>query len=446
MTDDALRARRPRRFVPAVALLGCLLLPRSAMALQPVEEFLTRARTWNPQNRAAHATTAQRDAEVDVSTGQLLPNFTATGQYTRNQYDVTTAALIPAGSLPPGLSFPNTVIQPQNQLDASLQLNVPLIDVGKWDRRAAAKSTLEGARADEKNTQITVEKNVLRDYFTLIGDEGVLSSAKQNVDVARHNVQLALDRKEGGTGSELDAQRAIADQAKAEQNVTAAQLAVDNTRRDLYSLSGLEAQPASEFPEDDLHEEGALEGWTGKAGAVPSVQSAAANVQGADDDYRAAKAAILPTVAGLGEERFTNATAFIGGHSAVYLLQLTATWKLDATIVPGLRAERAAVAAARANEDGARQAAEDAIFRDWQQIRADIESARSARAQVKATKFAATLAEDRYTGGIATQLDLLQARQDAFSADVARIQADADLAYARMALRLDAGQLTKETR
>jgi hypothetical protein len=42
----------------------------------------------------------------------------------------------------------------------------------------------------------------------------------------------------------------------------------------------------------------------------------------------------------------------------------------------------------------------------------------------------------------------LQARQDAFSADVARIQADADLAYARVALRLDAGKLdaVKETR
>ncbi len=39
--------------------------------------------------------------------------------------------------------------------------------------------------------------------------------------------------------------------------------------------------------------------------------------------------------------------------------------------------------------------------------------------------------EDRYESGVATQLDVLQARQDAFSADVARIQADADLAYAR---------------
>lgn len=446
MTHGTFRSPRRRRLVPAVALLGCVFSSHPTFALQPVDDFLAHARTWNPQNRTARAATAQRSAEVEVSTGQSLPNFSATGSYTRNQYEVTTAALIPPGSLPAGLSFPNTVIQPQNQLDASLVLNVPLIDVGQWERRAAAKSTLEGARADERNTQIAVQKSVLRDYFTLLGDEAVLLSAKRNVDVARHNVQLARDRRESGTGSELDAQRALADQAKAEQSVTAAQLAVENTRQDLYSLSGLQAEPASVFPEDDLHEETALENWIGLASSVPAVQSAEANRETAEKNASAVKAALLPTIAGMAEERFTNATAFIGGHSAVYLLELSASWKLDTTVIPQLRIVRAAVAAARAEEDRTRLAAEEAVFQDWQQIRADIESARSARVQVAATKLAASLAEDRYAGGVATQLDLLQARQDAFSADVARIQADADLAYARMALRLDAGQLARQPR
>jgi outer membrane protein TolC len=153
-------------------------------------------------------------------------------------------------------------------------------------------------------------------------------------------------------------------------------------------------------------------------------------------------------VSGTAEEKFTNATAFAGGHSTFYLVQLTANWKLDTTLGPQIRAQNAAASAARANEDLARQMAEDAVFRDWHQIRADIESSRSARAQVVATALAASLANDRYEGGVATQLDVLQARQDAFSADVARIQADADLAYARVALRLDAGKLdaVKETR
>ena len=430
-----------------IGLAVSTLAPRLALALQPVTEFLAHSKAYNPQNRAARATAAQRDAEVGVSDGNLMPNVSAAATYTRNQYEVTTAALLPAGAQSQS-GIPNIVIQPLDQFDGNVLLTVPLINVANWDRRAAAGAALEGARAEEASIELTVAKSVVRDYYALLGDEAVLLSAVKNLDVAQRHVQLARDRKESGTGSELDVQRALADRAKAEQNVTAAQLGVTNMRRDLYSLSGLAAEPAAGFPEDDLREEEPLANWTGRAGGVPSVKSAEANRVTAEEGARAANAAWFPTVSASAQERFTNATAFIGGHWAIYLLQVAASWKLDTTIAPQIRAQNAAAAAARANEDRARQAAEDAVFRDWQQIRADIDSARSTRAQVVASQLAASLAEDRYKSGVATQLDVLQARQDAFSADVARIQADADLAYARIALRLDAGKLdaSKETR
>jgi outer membrane protein len=151
-------------------------------------------------------------------------------------------------------------------------------------------------------------------------------------------------------------------------------------------------------------------------------------------------------VTGQAQEKFTNATAFAGGHSAYYLLQIAANWRLDNTVLPQIRQQDAYAAEAQAQEDKARRAAQDAVFRDWHQIQADVEASRSARAQVTATKLAASLAEDRYESGVATQLDVLQARQDAFAADVARIQADADLAYARAALRIDSGRLPTEDR
>jgi outer membrane protein len=446
MTHALLHRRQPRGralFGAALALVAASAPARPALALQPVTEFLAHARAWNPQNRAAHATTAQRDAEVAVSTGALLPNVSATGTYTRNEYEVTTASLV-AGLAPPGT--PTIVIQPQNQLDANVILTVPLINIANWDRRAASEASFAGARADEENAQLTVDKGVLRDYYTLLGDEAVLQSATRNLELAQHNLGLARDRKESGTGSELDVQRAVADQAKAQKNVTAAELAVTNTRRDLYSLSGLEAEPAAAFPEDDLHQESPLESWTGRTEQVPSVKSAMANTARAEEGARAANTAWLPSIDATAEEKFTNATAFVGGHTAIYLLQVVASWKLDTTIRPQIRAQKAAAAAARASEDQARQAAEDAVFRDWQQIRADIESAQSSRAQVTAATLAASLADDRYQNGVATQLDVLQARQDAFDADVARIQADADLAYARVALRLDAAQFAQEKR
>jgi outer membrane protein TolC len=382
---------------------------------------------------------------VGVSTGNLLPNVTAAASYTRNQYEVSTDSLFSGMPLPTGV--PNEIIQPQNQWDGNVILNVPLVNVVNWDRRSAAKATLDAARADETNTILTVEKNVLRDYYTLLGNEAVLLSSVRNLDVAQHNLQLARDRKESGTASELDVQRALADRAKAELTVTSAQLGVTNTRRDLYSLTGVRPEPATVFPDDDLHDEAPLESWLRGTDRVPAVRSAEASRMSAEDASHAARTGWLPTLSGSAEEKFTNATAFAGGHSSYYLFQLTANWRLDTTLGPQIRAQNAAASGARANEDRVRLSAEDAVFHDWQQIRADIESARSSRAQVVATALAASLAGDRYAGGVATQLDVLQARQDAFSADVARIQADADLAYARVALRLDAGKLdgVKET-
>jgi outer membrane protein TolC len=319
-------------------------------------------------------------------------------------------------------------------------LSIPIINVASWDRRSASKATLAGAKADEANAAVAVQKGVTRDYFQLLGYEAVLQSATKNLDVAQHNVKLARDKKESGTGSELDVQRALADAARAAQNVTAAQLNVTNLRRDLFSMSGVAPEAASTFPDDDLHEEAPLEGWMSGADKVPSVKSAQAMRATAEEASRTARAAWFPTVTGLAEEKFTNSTAFSGGHSAYYLLQLAASWRLDNTVIPQIRAQDAAAAGARAREDKARIAAEDAVYRDWQQVKADIDASRSARVQVASTTLAAKLAEDRYANGVATQLDVLQARQDAFAADVARIQADSDLAYARTALRIDSGR------
>src|ERR1700722_14145384 len=90
--------------------LSAALAPRTAGALQPLSTFVQSARSVNPDNRVSHATLAQRDAEVDVAVGRYLPSFTATGTYTRNEYEVSFSGV--------AFGFPgNLVIQPLNQLD-----------------------------------------------------------------------------------------------------------------------------------------------------------------------------------------------------------------------------------------------------------------------------------------------------------------------------------------
>ena len=216
---------------------------------------------------------------------------------------------------------------------------------------------------------------------------------------------------------------------------------VTTVRRSLETLSGIRPEPTSELLADDLHEEAPLETWLVVSERLPLVRSAKAAQRSAEESARASGAAWLPTLTGSAQERFTNAPS-LSSHTQSYILLLNATWKLDMMVPAALRAQRAVADVAAARAEGVRRRVGDAIFDDWHQIRAAIDRSRAARTQVEAAGVAAGLARDRYQGGIATQLDVLQAQQDLFRADVSRIQADADLAFWRASLRVDTAQPT----
>jgi outer membrane protein TolC len=95
--------------------------------------------------------------------------------------------------------------------------------------------------------------------------------------------------------------------------------------------------------------------------------------------------------------------------------------------------------AARARELRAWLSSGDAIHQQWNTVVAGFAKSRAARAGRQAALEAAEQARVRYAVGNITQLDLLQAQRDAFTADVTRIQADAELANARVQLRLASG-------
>ena len=403
-----------------------------AHALQPLDVFLTKAAETNPDVRVSQATDVQREAEADRATGSLLPTLQAQGVYTRNQFEVVFPGTLVGGT-------GNITFLPLNQYDGYFTVSIPLVDVGAWEKCASAKATHDAASADLAATRLDVSRRVARTYFQLLGNEAVLRSARHNLELSRQNAVLTVAKRSGGTASELDVQRAAGDVASAEEQVSRALQNVTTGRRALETLTGMSPEPATAFPADDLRREEPLEGWLKTTDRLPLVVSAVAASRAAEATASGAKAGWLPTLGATAQERLTNAPS-LSLHSEYYTLQLTATWRLDATVPANIRAQRAAASAAIARADRTRRDVEDSIFNDWNQVRTSTDIARSARAQVEASMRAADLARDRYEGGVATQLDVLQAKQDLFRADVSRIQADADLAFARVSLRLDAAR------
>ena len=416
----------------AGALL-CGLFSSKAFALQPLETFLKAARAANFDNRESAAGAEQRSAEADVAEGRLYPAFTAAGSYTRNQHEVS---LVLPGEL--GGGGERMVIQPQDQLDGALTVSVPVIDIAAWRRVSAANAAADAARASQVSTQQDVELGVSRAYYQLLGQEAVLEAAKRSLSVLEQNLQLVRDKLESGAASELDVQRGRAEIARQQGDVASAEIAVVTSRRALATASSIEPEPATTFPEDDLHQEKPLENWLAYAPSNPRVTTARAAQLAAAKSADAAAAAWFPTLAAAGQERFTNATGF-SGNAAVYTLQATLNWRFDATLSPTERAQRAAEQASQIRTERAQRGVQDAIHDAWHHVRAAIEKSRAARVQIEASALAAELARDRYGIGAATQLEVLEAQQDAFRAEVARVQADTELAYARAVLRAAAG-------
>jgi outer membrane protein TolC len=408
----------------ATTVVGVLVSGR-AVALQPLEEFVRGARSHNPSNREAQANREAAEAQAGEALGRALPGVGATGAYTRNQREV---------------AFGGLVVAPRDQWDANITLTVPLVDLAKFARISAARRAAEAAEQRRAATGLDVEAQVVQQYYQLAANMALADAARRQLETVKVNQKVTDDALKAGTATSLDAERANAEVERQSQQVTGAELQVKLAARALESQSGVRAEVGS-LPAlvDDLHPEAPLEQFAGAAPSTPAVRAAVAGREVADRNATAQRLGLLPSISGTANQRFTNATGFTGGYKDVWTATVTAMWGFDFSTIPGIRARGAEAAAARAREDATRLAVGDAIYRAWSTIDANLARSRSARTQARVSAHAAEIARTRYRAGVATQLELIEAERDAFSAEAARIQSDADLLNARLQLRLAAG-------
>lgn len=417
-----------------LALIAALGAPRSAHATQPLQEFIERASSQSFDARESNALVSQREAESDAALGGLLPTASARGVYTRNQYEVPIN--IPGEMGAPGKTV---YIQRYNQLDGYLQLDVPLVNVSNYHRYKSGQALAQSSKEQRAAISLDVGRSVTRAYFNFLGANALVRSAELSLKATEDNLRVVEARRDAGAATELDRERARANVERARQDVADAKLAVDLAARQLETLSGLTPTEAESFPVDDLHNEAPVETWLSQAQNTPLAKSARSAQLAAQEARKAADTALYPTLAGSAQERFTNAAGF-SGHAAVYTLQLVAQIRFDYALLAQSRAQAFAAEASGVRSERTVRSLQDATYEAYRRVETGIVKSRSARAQAAAAARASSLSSERYAAGVATQLDVTQAQRDAFLADAARIQADADLSAARATLRLSVGQ------
>lgn len=400
---------------------------------QALSAFVERAATENVDGRLAIEARVRAEAELGQAWGALLPAFTANGGWTHNQYNAVL-------DFPTGLNTTKSVtITPTDQLDVTLKVELPLIDPARWLKTSSSAASSEAAVAREKSAREQIKRQVATAWFAWVSAHALHASAQRSLETARSQLEVTSARTQAGVANELELVRAQAEVERNQQLVADAESLIATSARSLNTLSGLRPTEAPPLQVDDLTEEKPLADLESGLSQLPQVVAAERDAEAARRAWTAATLALVPSINGQFTERLTNATGF-QGQNALYNLGVNFNWRLDVPAVHALRAQRSAQSTAALNAEKALQSASDQLHSDWQRVHTAIVKVRSAKAQVTAAHRASALAHERYSAGVATQLDVIQAERDALVAEVNDIQALAELGNARASLRLSAGQ------
>jgi outer membrane protein TolC len=417
------------RLMLLATLAAALAAPASA--LQPLGDFLQAARSGSADAAEARAAARQAGAEAGAALGRALPRLSLQGAYTRNQY--RSAFPLPGGA--------SVTITPLQQWDGTAALQVPLVDLASFARISASRTGARAAASQERATALRVEAEVAQDYYQLVANTALAAAARRALEVAEAGLRIADAKHQAGTGALIEVDRARAEVERDRQQIAATDLQVALIARALQSATGLAPEPVGAEPAlaDDLHPEPPLERFQRPDVELPALDAAILARVAQEQQARAQRFTLLPSLAGNLVER-TSDFKGLAGHETYWQATATLSWTFDLTTLATIRSQDAAADAARAREQRARLAVRDDIHRAWMSVGTSIARSRSARVAAEVSDRAERLAQDRYEAGTASQLDLLQAQRDAFSAAAARIQADADVVNSRAQLRLAAGQ------
>lgn len=398
-----------------------------AQSTPTLEELIQRAHDENADLATARATLSQARSQADEARARLLPSLVMTGSYQRNEIEV-------AVQLSPERV---ATITPYDQLDARFALNVPILDLSAWASFFAAEASGDAA-SDRANQAVDdIEIAVTQLYFQLVAGRAMSESAHRSQEVSEQALAFATARREAGVAPISEVARAEAEVLRARQMLQEADLQVTLAERNLVNLTGVDLRGRALAPLEGAAEVAAvqdLSSYLGGLDDLPSLRSARHDVLAAERNLHAGWLAFAPTISGTAAERFTNAAGF--GPTNQWTIAVTATWQLDFGRAAAIGTREAGLSLARARLERAEQQARLQIEDAWHRAHALRARLETAEAVLAASQRAAEDTRARYEVGVASQLELVQAERDLFSAEVSRTQARADLAVARETLRI----------
>ncbi|MDB5972992.1 MAG: TolC family protein [Hydrocarboniphaga sp.] len=388
--------------------------PLSAAPLS-LQSLIQRALVQAPRQQLADDNVELARIQRDSMRAALLPQIGAEVSQTRQTINMAAS----------GFNFPGlpTLVGPYNVFDARLKLSQKVLDLARSSEIAGAGYAIDAAQAQADVNGEQIASNVALSYIQVLAGEQVLASAQSDMALADDLLTLARDQKTAGIASGVDVARAETALAQDRYAVSEAQTRIAQARLQLQRLAVLPMEGAPLLAGRLDGEPGATPGLVPELGVTveqalntarasrSELRASEAAMRQADAQLKAAHRRRLPTLSLVADYGLSANTP---GENQEDTYRYGAVIDLPIYSGGSLRAEDAA-AANRIEQQ--RLQMEDLQQQIEQDVRLALvtlaNSVEQLRAAVSARDLAQReldLARDRFTNGVANNVDVVSAQ------------------------------------
>jgi outer membrane protein TolC len=343
----------------------------------------------------------------------LLPTIDFNAKETAAQVDLPAEGLRIKG-------FP-TIIGPFGYTDVRASLNWSVVDVQSMRNYLAARHNFAAAQLSAQDARDLVVLTVGNAYLLVIADETEVASVQAQVDTSKVSLDQAVANHDAGTAPMLDELRARVDYQAQQQQLIAAQNALEKDKLQLARVIGLPlaqkfnvVDTAPYAPFDDLDAQSLIEqAKRNRKDLAATVEQAAA----AREQRKAATAARFPTFDASADYGDIG-TTLAHSHGTVDATGTVSVPLFDEFALRGQAQQAQAQLDTAQAQLSDKQAQIEADIRD---ALLDIDSAQKevqvARSSVDLANEALKEAQERYANGVSDNLSVSQAQQSVAQAN-----------------------------
>ncbi len=380
-------------------------------------------------------------ARVGQARAAFLPSVTGQATMTDRTYNILSL-----GIALPGFSVPDPLIGPVYDSEARVKVTQTVLDLSSWQRYRGAQYGALAARADFAGSAESASQAAALAYLKAARAAAMVSAREQDLSLAQDLQSLADAQLEAGTSPSIDATRARTQVAVSRGALLVARNALDRARIDLARVLGLDPALPPVLADTLSADLGESEAPASAADAVPFALSHRVELRGEDArrlrakaDRRATMLERLPRLDVSGDWGSS------GEHYGDAIATHTYAAALTMPIVDGLRREeRLKEQADQLRESEVRgKDLRDQVSAEVSAALLDLASSREqegvAHEQLLLAEEEVSQARERFTSGVAGNIEVINAQASLLRARDADIDARFAVASARVALARAAG-------